>query len=179
MHVHVRNRRRCKKAIDAIVNRNNDNDRGGGGGGYHRSNLETFEMQLPGNKCGLVIGKGGETIKRLGETYGVKLVVVQDQSQGMGGDKPLRITGEPDKVAKAREAVLELIKPREDMGGRGGPGDRGDRGPGGGGYGGGGGPGEYGGRRSLAPGQSEAFCKVPGDKAGIVIGKGNGNTRQK
>jgi far upstream element-binding protein len=54
-------------------------------------------------KCGLIIGKGGETIKRLSEQHGVKLVVIQDPDTPQSADKPLRITGEPEKVANCKE----------------------------------------------------------------------------
>lgn len=111
------------------------------------------DMIIPGNKCGLVIGKGGETIKRLAEQYGVKLVVVQDTGTPITADKPLRITGEIEKVERVKEAVNQLVNPKE------GPGKFSTN--------------EYGSRSSnLAPGTLESFIKVPSEKAGIVIGKG-------
>ncbi len=61
--------------------------------------------------AGLVIGKGGETIKRLSEQYGVKLVFVQDTITTKGSDKPLQIIGEPEKVARAKAAILEMLNP--------------------------------------------------------------------
>ena len=112
--------------------------------------MEIVEIKIPGNKCGLVIGKGGETIKRLIETYGVKLVVVQDNNAPSNGDKPLRITGEADKVSKAKEAIMALINP--------GPKDKYSTN-------------DYG-SRSHSSGNTEAYIKVPGEKAGVVIGKG-------
>jgi far upstream element-binding protein len=145
--------------------------------GYNmlKNNMEIFEMKVPGNKCGLIIGKGGETIKSLSEQYGVKLVVVQETSAPSNGEKPLRITGEPSKVAKAKEAVMALLNPQDNYKGSGG-----DRN--GGGRGGGYGTNDYGSksggdrrggdRNDRNGGASEVFIKVPGDKAGIVIGKG-------
>jgi far upstream element-binding protein len=53
---------------------------------FSRGNIEIVEIKVPGNKCGLVIGKGGETIKGLGEKYGVKLVVVQETSATTSGN---------------------------------------------------------------------------------------------
>ena len=44
---------------------------GGGGGGM-------FEMSVPGHKVGLIIGKGGETIKQLQERSGAKIIIIQD-----------------------------------------------------------------------------------------------------
>ncbi|CAH2311099.1 far upstream element-binding 1 isoform X7 [Pelobates cultripes] len=67
------------------------------------------EIMIPASKAGLVIGKGGETIKQLQERAGVKMVMIQDGPQNTGSDKPLRITGDPYKVQQAKEMVLELI----------------------------------------------------------------------
>lgn len=36
------------------------------------------EVMVPGSKVGLVIGKGGETIKMLQEKTGAKMVIIQD-----------------------------------------------------------------------------------------------------
>lgn len=120
-----------------------------------KGNVEVMEIKLPGNKCGLIIGKGGETIKKLSEQYGVKLVVIQDQNTPLNADKPLRITGETEKVAKAKDAVLALVYPEKyakplttsDYGTKTTPPVPG------------------------APG--EVIIKVAYDKAGVVIGKGN------
>lgn len=37
-----------------------------------------IEIMVPGSKVGLVIGKGGETIKTLQEKTGAKMVIIQD-----------------------------------------------------------------------------------------------------
>ncbi|XP_075688994.1 far upstream element-binding protein 1 isoform X6 [Rhinoderma darwinii] len=68
------------------------------------------EIMIPASKAGLVIGKGGETIKQLQERTGVKMVMIQDGPQNTGADKPLRITGDPYKVQQAKDMVLELIR---------------------------------------------------------------------
>ncbi|CAJ0967134.1 unnamed protein product [Ranitomeya imitator] len=68
------------------------------------------ELMIPASKAGLVIGKGGETIKQLQERAGVKMVMIQDGPQNTGADKPLRITGDPYKVQQAKDMVLELIR---------------------------------------------------------------------
>ncbi|KAG8555317.1 hypothetical protein GDO81_017668 [Engystomops pustulosus] len=83
------------------------------------------EIMIPASKAGLVIGKGGETIKQLQERAGVKMVMIQDGPQNTGADKPLRITGDPYKVQQAKDMVLELIRdqggfrePRNEYGSR-------------------------------------------------------------
>lgn len=71
------------------------------------------ELLIPASKVGLVIGKGGETIKQLQERTGVKMVMIQDGPLPTGADKPLRITGDPFKVQKAWELVLEIIRDKD------------------------------------------------------------------
>jgi far upstream element-binding protein len=135
------------------------------------------EIMVPGNKVGLIIGKGGETIKQLQEKTGAKMVVVQDgPTQEM--EKPLRISGDPAKVEHAKQLVFELIGGDQTPNPRAGGGGGGfnNRGGGGGnnmaprgqqehnpnyGYGNGGGPHNE---------SIELF--VPKIAVGVVIGKG-------
>ncbi|KAJ8279368.1 hypothetical protein COCON_G00064340 [Conger conger] len=80
---------------------------------FHHSDgpgMSVQEILVPASKAGLVIGKGGETIKQLQDRAGVKMVMIQDGTQNTGADKPLRITGEPFKVQQAKEMVMELIR---------------------------------------------------------------------
>uniref|UniRef100_A0A3P9DBR9 KH-type splicing regulatory protein n=1 Tax=Maylandia zebra TaxID=106582 RepID=A0A3P9DBR9_9CICH len=74
------------------------------------------EMMIPAGKAGLVIGKGGETIKQLQERAGVKMILIQDASQGPNVDKPLRIIGDPYKVQQAQEMVQEILRDRDQGG---------------------------------------------------------------
>ena len=53
----------------------------------------TVEMMIPGNKVGLIIGKGGETIKQLQTKCGCKMMMIQDGQYQNAPEKPLRITG--------------------------------------------------------------------------------------
>ncbi|XP_014204004.1 far upstream element-binding protein 1-like [Copidosoma floridanum] len=70
------------------------------------------EIMIPGPKVGLIIGKGGETIKQLQEKSGAKMVVIQE-GPGQEQEKPLRITGDPAKVEHAKQLVYELIAEKE------------------------------------------------------------------
>uniref|UniRef100_A0A8C1NTZ4 Far upstream element-binding protein 1-like n=1 Tax=Cyprinus carpio TaxID=7962 RepID=A0A8C1NTZ4_CYPCA len=72
--------------------------------------MSVQEMMIPASKAGLVIGKGGETIKQLQERAGVKMVMIQDGPQNTGADKPLRISGDPFKVQQAKDMVMDLIR---------------------------------------------------------------------
>lgn len=85
---------------------NSDAGGGGGfGGGYQ-------EIMIPGSMVGLVIGRGGETIKQLQERSGAKMVIIQD-GPGQELEKPLRISGEAQNVEHAKKLVYELIQERE------------------------------------------------------------------
>jgi far upstream element-binding protein len=59
---------RAKRIIDDIVHKGRMADGGPGGANPYSlggANAKSVELMMPSAKCGLVIGKGGETIKRL------------------------------------------------------------------------------------------------------------------
>lgn len=92
------------------------------GGGAPGRNF--VEIMIPGPKVGLIIGKGGETIKQLQERSGAKMVVIQD-GPSQEHEKPLRISGDPQKVEFAKQLVYDLIAEKEMQGfNRGGRGNR-------------------------------------------------------
>merc|ERR1719233_1889258 len=62
------------------------------------------------NKVGLVIGKKGETIRKLMESSGAKMMMIQDNTVNTGMEKPLKITGEQHQVDRAKELLNELIE---------------------------------------------------------------------
>lgn len=141
---------------------------GGGGGGPGRPGLGSSnytEVMIPGSKVGLIIGKGGETIKQLQEKTGAKMVIIQD-GPGQEMEKPLRISGDPQKVEHAKQLVYDLIQDKGEAGGQPSGGrsnynnNRDSMGGGGGGGGGHTGGGD----------QQEIF--VPKAAVGVVIGKG-------
>uniref|UniRef100_A0A3Q3BDL0 Far upstream element (FUSE) binding protein 3 n=1 Tax=Kryptolebias marmoratus TaxID=37003 RepID=A0A3Q3BDL0_KRYMA len=79
------------------------------GPGFHNDmdgNSSIQQILIPANKVGLVIGKGGETIKQLQERTGVQMIMIQDDPMPTGADKPLRITGDPHKV---QSSLFRLI----------------------------------------------------------------------
>ncbi|XP_027873316.1 far upstream element-binding protein 3-like isoform X4 [Xiphophorus couchianus] len=113
----------AKRLLVQIVERcrNGPGFHGDGDGG-----AAVQEMLIPASKVGLVIGRGGDTIKQLQERAGVKMMMIQDGPLPTGADKPLRISGDPYKVQAAKELVLEVIREkdgefrsgRSDFGGR-------------------------------------------------------------
>ncbi|MEQ2201876.1 Far upstream element-binding protein 3, partial [Xenoophorus captivus] len=87
--------RQAKRLLVQIVERcrNGPGFHGDGDGG-----TSVQEMLIPASKVGLVIGRGGDTIKQLQERAGVKMMMIQDGPMPTGADKPLRISGDPYKV---------------------------------------------------------------------------------
>ncbi|XP_069460458.1 far upstream element-binding protein 2 isoform X3 [Ambystoma mexicanum] len=169
---------KAKMMLDEIVSRG----RGGGPSGQFHDNSNgqngaVEEIMIPAGKAGLIIGKGGETIKQLQERAGVKMILIQDGSQGQNVDKPLRIVGDPYKVQQACEMVMEMLRERD----QGGFGDRNEYGSrGGGGGGGGGGIDRFSGPTTgnehvnpwhLHAGEKQLQVPVPRHSVGVVIGR--------
>ncbi|XP_016139721.1 far upstream element-binding protein 2-like isoform X1 [Sinocyclocheilus grahami] len=105
---------KAKMQLDDIISRGR-----GTPPSFHESTNGSGHMQemvIPAGKAGLIIGKGGETIKQLQERAGVKMILIQDASQGPNMDKPLRIIGDPYKVQQAREMVQEILRERDHPG---------------------------------------------------------------
>ncbi|XP_065073586.1 far upstream element-binding protein 1 isoform X3 [Ochlerotatus camptorhynchus] len=118
--------------------------RGGFGGGPSNFNNQPFqEIMIPGSKVGLIIGKGGETIKQLQEKSGAKMVIIQD-GPGQEMEKPLRISGDPQKVEHAKQLVYDLIQEKDN----------------------------YNTQRQTMNGTEQAEVFVPKSAVGVVIGKG-------
>ena len=120
-----------------------------------------IEMKIPGHKVGLIIGKGGETIKALQEQCGVKMVMIQDNNTPTDVDKPLHVTGSDDGVARARDMVNELMASKSNFptGGRQGASN----------YSSNGGGGAF---DNKNPNVRHTTYAVPADRTGLVIGKG-------
>merc|ERR1719470_457550 len=107
--------------------------RGGRGGGWSSqggvygqdSGYDiTDTMSIPSNKVGLVMGKGGETIRMICSESGAHCQVDKSAPDG-ARDKTIVIKGRPESVERAKELINDKIG--------GGGYDRGHRG-GGGGY---------------------------------------------
>lgn len=163
----------AKVMIEGIIA--NEGQRGGAGGGGPMGGgmpmggapgAGTFEMSIPGHKVGLVIGKGGETIKMIKEQTGANMIIIQE-SNAPTEVKPLRITGTPDQVERAKAEVFKILNQNDNGGMRGVGGGRGGFGGGGRGRGGGGAGWPTGG-----PGDKVDYVMVASNKVGLVIGKG-------
>lgn len=151
---------KARKMINDVLERSRAGSNGGGGGGFgghggmgggHQNGGSgphiSTELMIPGPKCGLIIGKNGETIKGLQENIGVKMLLIQDSQQVSMGPKPLRITGFPDKVEQAKRVIEQLLS-NEDGNAPGG------------------------GQMSRPGPRSIGEVIVPRSSVGIIIGKG-------
>jgi len=179
----------AKAAIGQMLASEDSNAFGAPAMGGMNGGGERFEMMIPGNKVGMIIGKGGENIRNMQESTGAKIVIVQESAE-FANEKPLVISGAPDSIERAKSMVYEILNQDDDdsqmMGGgrgrgrgrgmpmRGGP-PFASRGFGRGGYDRGGGHGGTwqgpGGHRG-DPSSYQEIVKVPSNKCGLVIGKG-------
>ncbi|CAF1094673.1 unnamed protein product [Adineta ricciae] len=167
---------RARRIMDEIISKGRMAEGGSSGVNPYSlggTSVKTIDVMLPSCKCGLVIGKGGENIRRVSEEFGIKMFVGQETSDIDGIEhKPLKITGEADKVERAKQYVLEtLLK----SGGGSFPNRSGSNSNGSGSFN------EYGSRNGGAPSSgpcNEATYHTPHDRAGIVIGKGGESIKE-
>lgn len=97
----------------------------GGGGGPDKINDAVY---VPSDAVGMIIGKGGETIREMQNTTGCKINVAQSSGPGET-EREIILIGSHDSIARAKVAIEEKVDAVRQ---KGGPGGRGDRGGGGG-----------------------------------------------
>lgn len=121
------------------------------------------QVTVPQAAVGVVIGKGGEMIKKVQNDTGAN---IQFQPNISGrNERTATVSGSPDQIEHAKAIIQELIESvmkRDQMGGRN---------AGWGGPGGPGGPGGYGRGPMGRDGKQEVRMPVPAERCGIVIGK--------
>ncbi|KAK3737257.1 hypothetical protein QZH41_019867, partial [Actinostola sp. cb2023] len=74
---------------------------------------QVCEMMIPASKVGLIIGKGGETIKSLQERAQCRMVMIQDGPFQNAPEKPLRIMGDPTRCQRGKDLVTDLLTEKE------------------------------------------------------------------
>jgi far upstream element-binding protein len=90
-----------------------DSRRGGGGGmvSAYGSGGNTVSVAVPGNKVGLVIGRGGETIRSLESQSGAKIAITQDNSGDRTAERTINISGPEDAIARAKALIDDIVNP--------------------------------------------------------------------
>lgn len=73
--------------------------------------MEQIEIQVPNDKVGLVIGKGGETIKSLQTRSGARIQLVpQHLPEGdRSKERTVRVSGDKKQIDMARELIKEVM----------------------------------------------------------------------
>ncbi|CAH2060840.1 unnamed protein product [Thlaspi arvense] len=113
----------------------------------------TKKIDIPNMRVGVIIGKGGETIKYLQLQSGAKIQVTRDMDADPNAPtRTVDLTGTPDQISKAEQLINEVLQEAES----------------GGTAGSGGGSRRMGGQ----PGSDQFVMKIPNNKVGLVIGKG-------
>ncbi|GFP98640.1 far upstream element-binding protein 3 [Phtheirospermum japonicum] len=151
-----------------------ENGGGGGGGGYDSSDYSTpkpmglgfsgqphvassgypgtsKKIEIPSGRVGVIIGKGGDTIKYLQHQSGAKIQVTRDMDADPNSTtRAVELMGTSDQIAKAEQLINETLSEAE-AGGTGG-----------------------GSRRLTGQtyGSEQFVMKVANNKVGLVIGKG-------
>ncbi|KAJ9183554.1 hypothetical protein P3X46_007393 [Hevea brasiliensis] len=108
------------------------------------------KIDIPNGRVGVIIGKGGETIKYLQIQSGAKIQVTRDMDADPNSPtRMVELMGTPEQIAKAEQLINEVLAEAEA-----------------------GGSGTVS-KRFTGQGGSEHFAmKIPNNKVGLVIGKG-------
>ncbi|KAL8252062.1 hypothetical protein R6Q59_035755 [Mikania micrantha] len=72
---------------------------------------EQFHLQVPNEKVGVIIGKGGETIKNLQTRSGARIQLIpQHLPEGdLSKERTVRVTGDRRQIEMAREMIKEVM----------------------------------------------------------------------
>ncbi|GFZ16679.1 KH domain-containing protein [Actinidia rufa] len=108
-------------------------------------------IDVPNGRVGVIIGKGGETIKYLQLQSGAKIQVTRDMdADPYSQTRTVELMGTPDQIAKAEQLIQDVLSEAES----GGSGIVSRRVTG------------------QQPGAEQFVMKIPNNKVGLVIGKG-------
>ncbi|KAF8460251.1 hypothetical protein BDZ91DRAFT_425292 [Kalaharituber pfeilii] len=137
---------------------------------------DSLQIMVPDRTVGLIIGRGGETIRDLQERSGCHINIVGEQ-KSVNGLRPVNLIGSPECAKRAKDLIMEIVDsdirsqaapggPGPQAPASGGPRDRGHGNVQGGYH-----EGNYaaGGRNSDKVTET---IRVPIDAVGMIIGKG-------
>lgn len=101
--------------------KNNESNRFGGGGGGGGSSNEysrggppqqgghTATIKVPVTKVGLVIGRGGETIRDFEERSKAKILISSDGTGDVNNERTISIVGEESAVQHAKNLIEDIV----------------------------------------------------------------------
>ncbi|XP_047967018.1 far upstream element-binding protein 2-like [Salvia hispanica] len=109
------------------------------------------KIDIPNGRVGVIIGKGGETIKYLQLQSGAKIQVTRDMDADPNStSRAVELTGTPDQIAKAEQLINDVLS-EADAGGSGIVSRR---------------------LTGQQSGADQFVMMIPNNKVGLVIGKG-------
>lgn len=74
-----------------------------------REGEASSQIMVPDKTVGLIIGRGGETIKDLQERSGCHVNIV-GENKSQSGLRPVNLIGSQEATAKARQLILEIVE---------------------------------------------------------------------
>ncbi|KAK9697762.1 hypothetical protein RND81_08G059800 [Saponaria officinalis] len=118
----------------------------------------TKKIEIPNNKVGVLIGKSGDTIRFLQINSGAKIQITRDADADPNATtRTVEILGRPESLSKAERLIKDVIA-EADAGGSPSLVARGFS-------------------AALSEGSTEIEIPVPGDKVGLIIGRGGDTIR--
>ena len=77
-------------------------------------NRTTMTIHIPVNKVGVVIGRGGETIRDLQDRSGARINVTPDSAASpQSNDRPVTLIGDDAAVQRAKALIDEIVNTGE------------------------------------------------------------------
>lgn len=71
---------------------------------------QSKKIEIPNGRVGVIIGKGGETIKYLQLQSGAKIQVTRDMDADPNStNRAVELMGTPDQIAKAEQLITEVL----------------------------------------------------------------------
>ncbi|XP_038887636.1 far upstream element-binding protein 1-like [Benincasa hispida] len=121
-------------------------------GQYHGFQTTSKKINIPNIKVGLIIGKGGETIKYLQLQSGAKIQITRDfEADPQSLTRDVELMGTSEQVSRAEQLINEVIA-EADSGGSASTTNQA--------------------MNSSQPGVEQFVMKIPNNKVALVIGKG-------
>ncbi|XP_050939030.1 uncharacterized protein LOC103495212 isoform X2 [Cucumis melo] len=121
-------------------------------GPYHGFQTTSKKINIPNIKVGLIIGKGGETIKYLQLQSGAKIQITRDfEADPQSLTRDVELMGTSEQVSRAEQLINEVIA-EADSGGSASTTNQA--------------------MNSSQPGVEQFVMKIPNNKVALVIGKG-------